>query len=155
MTLLRRNQFSPLLLAVMPLMSVGSAQAANLQTFNFNGTLATSFNGQTSVTGQFTIDFTTPQITAFHFDTPLATISAPTWTPTLIEVAATNPNATFTVLSLGTTPGDRLTLWFESPLSAFSGSSFYTGPVTLPTGAGASQLFCSTIATLPGSGCTA
>jgi hypothetical protein len=133
----RNRILFPLLFCAALPMSVGVAKADIQQTFNFSGTLATPINGSTSVTGQFTIDFTKALITAFDFSSPLGEIAFPAEIGSLEEWQGTSPNATFTELYFQGGPSDPvLGLFFESSISAFSGSSFYTGivNVSLPGG---------------------
>jgi hypothetical protein len=57
--------------------------AAMAITYDFSGTLAhgTSLDpNNTSITGQFNIDFDTQSVTAFHFLTPVIEIDASQWT---------------------------------------------------------------------------
>ena len=98
-------------------MSVGVARADITQEYNFTGTLSTAINGSKSVTGQFTIDFTTQDITAFDFTTPVGNLDSP-----VLESLATAPGETFLVI--GPANGNSLVLWFDSSLSPFSGNSF-------------------------------
>jgi hypothetical protein len=143
MTRVSCNSFQLLLLAAIPLCaSIGVARADIQQSFNFSGVLATPINGGTSVTGQFTIDFTTDMITAFDFSAPFGTLS-PASTTGVSDFVAANPMATFTELFFIGPAGNQIVLDFESPLSAFDGSSFYTGPIE-PTGGGllAAEVAC-------------
>jgi hypothetical protein len=142
MTRVSCNSFRLLLLAFIPLCaSLGVARADIDQTFNFSGVLAQPVNGGTSITGQFTIDFTTASITAFDFTTPVGTISP--GSDSITELQGMNPDATFTSLGFSLSSNAiALGLLFESPLSAFSASSFYTGQVAVFDGVSVSAFVC-------------
>ena len=140
MTYLCRTYLLPLLLfgAALP-MSVRVAKADITQEYNFSGTLANTLNGSTSYSGQFTIDFTTSQITAFDFTaspsntTSFGTITATDWSGGVGEFTTTSsPTKTFTgVYFQGLIPSNGETMFvllFGSPLSAFDPSTFTTGP---------------------------
>jgi hypothetical protein len=124
-------------------------QADSTATYNFSGTLLQAVNGNASVTGQFTLDLTNPAVTAFDFTTPVETISSsgtsPVWTPTLYTFTALNPNLNFVDLVFipgSLNPPDAFILIFQTTLSAFDPSTFYTGVVTLPGGPTYSVLDC-------------
>lgn len=115
----------------------GSA-SANSITFFFSATLVSPVNGNGAVAGRFTVDTTgTGAITAFNFTTPVGTIAPASWTASVLTYTpAVNPNADFTqLLFLDPPNGDILNLFFETPLSSFSGSSFFTGPIEVTPGA--------------------
>jgi hypothetical protein len=103
--------------------------AASAITYDFSGTLGhgpSGDPGNTSVTGQFTIDFDTQSITAFHFLTPVIEIDASQWTPALqAYTPAANPVDNFVKLSFGAGPVSALTLLFQTTLASFDGSTFY------------------------------
>jgi hypothetical protein len=103
--------------------------AAAAITYDFSGTLAhgTSADpGNTSVTGQFTIDFDTQSVTAFHFLTPVIEIDASQWTPVLrTYTPAHSPAANFVQVSFEAGPISSLTLLFQTTLASFDGSTFY------------------------------
>jgi hypothetical protein len=124
------------------LWGVGGARANVIDTYNFSGTLAAGG----SVTGQFTIDFTTSQITAFDFTTPLGTVDAATQNPFLFTFTpASSPAVDFVGLNFhGKFPDNPdLVLLFEADLnpSSFPGT-FYTGGVLFPGGSNISRLDC-------------
>ena len=140
MTRVSCNSFRLLLLAFIPAgMSLGVARADIDQTFNFSGVLMQPIGG--NVTGQFTIDFTTGSVAAFDFSTPYGNMDGTSlvgnnfsgWGAQIFEFQPTNPGPTFTELEFryweGGSPDPNthpiMDLLFESPLSAFSGSSFY------------------------------
>ena len=141
MTRMSCNSFRLLLLAFIPLCaSLGVARADIDQTFNFSGTLSQTINGSSSVKGQFTIDFTNDSVTAFDFNTPYGNMDGTSvagnnfsgWGAQILEFQPTNPGPTFTELAFKYYAGSSpllnhpiMDLLFESPLSAFSGSSFY------------------------------
>lgn len=142
MTRVSCNSFRLLLLAFIPLCaSVGVARADIEQSFNFKGVLTQPVNGGTSVTGQFTIDFTSDTITAFNFSTPIGNLSPGTSEITTEQGVSPSPIETFTVLEF-LSNAQTLALFFEDPPSAFSASSFYTDPVTISDGNGESNYTC-------------
>ena len=149
MTRVSCSSFRLLLLAFIPLCAfLGVARADIDQTFNFSGALSQPLNGVSIVTGQFTIDFATDptndSITDFFFTTPAGTISpASPGAASIMELQGVppSPNAIFTDLSFGSN-SQQLALFFESPLSAFSASSFYTAEVKISNGEGSSGLIC-------------
>jgi hypothetical protein len=112
------------MLAVLP-----RPAAASTVTYDFSGTLShgpSGDPGNTSVTGQFTIDFDTQSITAFHFLTPVIEIDASQWTPVLqTYTPAYSPATDFVKLSFGAGPVSALTLLFQTTLASFDGSTFY------------------------------
>ena len=103
--------------------------AATAITYDFSGTLGHGPAGDptnTSVTGQFTIDFATQSITAFHFVTPVIDIDASQWTPALQTFTpAFSPATDFVKVSFGAGPVSALTLLFQTTLASFDGSTFY------------------------------
>jgi hypothetical protein len=74
-------------IAVLTLLALAPRPAAATAiTYDFSGTLGHGPVGDpsnTSVTGQFTIDFDTQSITAFHFQTPVIDIDPSQWTASL------------------------------------------------------------------------
>jgi hypothetical protein len=52
-----------------------NVRADNTENYAFSGTLATPFNGSDSVTGQFTYDFTSGDVTGFNFTTPYSDVT--------------------------------------------------------------------------------
>jgi hypothetical protein len=148
MTRVSCNSLRLLLLAFIPLCaSVGVARADIDQTFNFSGVLTQPVGG--NVTGQFTIDFTTGSVAAFDFSTPKGAISP--GSASITEFQGVNPDVTFTALGFSSSSnGLALGLLFESPLSAFSASSFYTDPVTVSDGVSVSAFVCLDEATCSG-----
>jgi hypothetical protein len=115
------------------LLGIGAARADVIDTYDFSGTLT----GGGSVTGQFTIDFTTAQITAFDFTTPLGTLDAATQIPGIFTYTpAVSPAVDFVQLSFGGgISHPTLNLMFEADLSpsSFPGT-FYTGGVSISGG---------------------
>jgi hypothetical protein len=120
------------------------AKADVIQSYNFSGTLATAIGGNTSVTGQFTLDFTTSAISAFQFSTPAGTINATNEVAFAGNFFATSPSATFTILAFVYADSGlpALTLIFESPLAAFSGNTFYTQGIMSSTGSNEAGVSC-------------
>src|SRR5581483_9428009 len=118
---------------------------------NFLGTLEVPYNGDSLVAGSFTLDTTGPgSITAFSFITPVGTMDAShNFTPHLnIYTPASSPAADFVNLTLLDHNFDSVSLWFETDLSSFSGSTFFTGGVApVPGGSSASSLVCSPLGT--------
>lgn len=143
----RMRLLFPLVVAALAVLGLAplSARADNLESFNFSGALSNAYNGNNTVTGSFTLDTTTGTITAFDFTTPVITVDAAngftagvvTYTP------ATSPNQDFVELYFDDTYADSFWLLFETPLSSFDGSSFYTQEVQETTGSTGSQLGCS------------
>jgi hypothetical protein len=56
-----------LLLVAALLFATEAARADQITAFSFEGTLATSFGSQSSVCGEFTVDFTTLAVTVLVF----------------------------------------------------------------------------------------
>jgi hypothetical protein len=128
---------------VLALLVVGAAQVAhadNIESFNFSGTLTTSFMGNDSVTGTFTLDLTKGTITAYDFTTPTGTVDASSFPfhDLLTEIDnAVNPNVDVVVLSFqNELSGDVLDLIFQTDLASFSGNNFITDFVTFANGSG-------------------
>jgi hypothetical protein len=115
------------------LLGIGAARADVIDTYDFSGTLT----GGGSVTGQFTIDFTTAQITAFNFTTPQGTVDAATQIPHISTFTpALSPAVDFVDLGfVGGLSNPTLNLLFEADLnpSSFPGT-FYTGGVDFSGG---------------------
>jgi hypothetical protein len=109
------------------------------ETFNFSGTL--DKRGANSVTGSFTLDITMASITAFDFMTPIAIINpSEGFTATVNQVTDTSGD-NFVYLDFENTVYEQLLrLAFETTLSAFPGSGFYTGAVDTFTGGFQSEL---------------
>jgi len=78
-----RNTTAAAVVAGLGLLAAGGARAAN---FNFQGTLAQAVDGGTSVTGNFSYDFTTNTVTSYTFTAP----GEPSFTPFRLPVAATS-----------------------------------------------------------------
>jgi len=122
------------------------AARASVITYQFAGTLTNALNGNSSVTGQFTLDNSgAGAVTAFSFtepggvfDTSNAMGFVTAWTP------ATNPNANFVGLTFVESgrPSNYLWLRFQTTLSSFDGSTFYTGPIIVPGGSTNSSMGC-------------
>jgi hypothetical protein len=118
------------------------ARADSAMTYSFSGTLTNGINGNNTVSGQFTLDTTNAIITAFDFTTPIGDINSPSWFASVFTFTpAFDPATDFVQLFFAHNgPGHFpfMDLVFETPLSTFSGSTFYTGVVTLsPVGPGA------------------
>lgn len=118
-------------LALSALVTTGSVRADSV-TYSFSGTLANAFNGDNMVVGEFTLDTTNAAITAFDFTTPIGEINSTIWTSNVATFTpALVPATDFVQLYFVTTSqSDFMNLVFETPLSTFSGSTFYTGEVT-------------------------
>jgi hypothetical protein len=117
-------------IAVLTLLALSpQPAAATAITYDFSGTLLhgpASDPGNTSVTGQFTIDFDTQSITAFHFQTPVIEIDDSQWTPSLQAFTpAYLPKDNFVKLTFGNGPISNLTLLFQTTLASFDASTFY------------------------------
>ena len=59
------------------------ARADSTMTYSFSGTLTNGVNGNSAVSGQFTLDTTNATITAFDFTTPIGDINSASWFPTV------------------------------------------------------------------------
>jgi len=116
---------------------------ADSLSFDFSGTLANSFNGSNQVTGQFTLNTSgAGSVTAFSFVTPIGNIDSGTGVSQLITYApAISPNSNFVQLIFGGPPNVLMWLVFETDLSSFSGSTFFTAQVTVNGGSIGSVLF--------------
>ncbi len=78
------KHFFALAALLLALMLPGAAWADSV-TYDFTGTLATPFNGNGTVTGQFTIDFSLDAISAFDFTTPYSEVTASNYLPILVS----------------------------------------------------------------------
>lgn len=126
------------------------ARADLVENYDFSGTLANEIGGSTSLTGTFTVDFTTSSITQFFFASPTGTIDQ---TNTLgglaVYTPAMAPNADFVqvVFEDKTTGGSEsdLSLLFETNLASFENgtSALYTGPTVENFSGGATGSFVS------------
>src|SRR6266849_6643380 len=136
-------------LGLVALVAPNAVRATSI-TFNFSGTLANPVSGNATVTGQFALDSTNATITSFNFTTPVETISStstsPSWTPSVFIINGTSPNATFVNLVFipngGLNPPDAFELNFQTTLSAFDVSTFFTGVVDFSGGSAQSNLTC-------------
>lgn len=110
------------------------ARADGSSNYTFTGTLSNSYNGSNAVTGTFTMDTTTGQITAFNFVTPLTAITSANFNVVEGNFAGSAPGEDFTLLEFttGNDGVDSMVLWFQDPLGSFTGGSLWTG--ALPPG---------------------
>jgi hypothetical protein len=144
-----RSRYSSVFAAASLLFWGATAVRANQITYNFSGTLSTALNGSTSVTGQFTLDFTNISIPAFSFTTPFDVVDPTHYTAVLsVYTPAVSPNTDFVQLYIADDavppPGDLLVLLFQTSLAPFDGSTLYTGAVEMPPGEeNLSELFCT------------
>lgn len=101
---------------------VSGAAWADTSTYDFTGTLSSSFAGGNAVSGQFAIDFSTDSISAFSFTTPFGTVDSTNYTPFAFDIAG------FLGLDFkGPDPAaDELVLWFATP-TPFTTASLDTG----------------------------
>lgn len=132
--------------AALLMVGVGPSHADVIENYDFSGTLATPIGGATSVTGTFTVDFTTSAVTAFDFSTPTGTVDATHFFAGITTFAATSPNAQFVDLFFNDLFGDSFVLLFETSLTNFkddASTALYTGLVTDPGGNNASRLDCT------------
>jgi hypothetical protein len=116
---LKSTKYSLLLaFLLIALMGPTAARADTVATYNFTGTLT----GGSSVSGQFTIDFTTDTISAFSFATPFMTVDSAHYVPFVFNVAG------FLGLDFqGPDPSsDELVLWFQTP-TPFNSASLFIG----------------------------
>jgi hypothetical protein len=116
--------------ALIALLTPGALLADTITTYNFSGTLTTTFNGSNTVKGQFTLDVaspTTATITAYNFTTPDGIYSG--GTDAVSSYLALSPVAYFTTMDFWPANGAFLQLDFETTLSPFDGTTFYTDPI--------------------------
>jgi hypothetical protein len=145
---IRKEKIRLLLQFAAVVLCAGTAHADITKSYDFSGTLASAIGGSASVTGAFTLDFTTNTISAYSFTIPggtLASTKFPVDISFLTQFTATSPSgATFTELDFVSLNESELKLLFETPFTAFSGSTFYTADISYP-GAGTidSNLVCS------------
>jgi len=126
-----------------------SALRADIITYDFSGTLATSFNGSNLVTGQFTLDSTTATVTAFSFTTPVAVINGTYWEPFVTQFSGSTLGPPFFVGAFvkldflaGAPSFSSFTLLFEGGLSPLG--AFVTAPINSSGGGQvASQISCT------------
>ncbi len=133
----------PLLAAV--LTSAAIARADIVSTYDFSGTLAASINSNTSVTGQFQLDFTLASISAFNFSTPTGTINSTDFISNLSTFTDKSGNH-FVHLDFEdqTAGGGLLSLLFETTLASFPGNNFFAGTADLSNSTVVSELACVT-----------
>ncbi len=95
---------------------------ADTSTYDFSGTLSSSFGGSNAVSGQFAIDFSTASISAFGFTTPFDTVDSTNYTPFVFDIAG------FLGLDFqGPNPSSiELVLWFQTP-TPFTTASLHLG----------------------------
>src|SRR5437899_9513382 len=140
------KHFFALAALLLALMLPGAAWADSV-TYDFTGTLATPFNGNGTVTGQFTIDFSLDAISAFDFTTPYSEVTASNYLPILVSA-----NGFIGLEFLGISPNgsaNDMLLVFQTPIP-FTAASLFTGPlpgsfagyVALEVGGG-SQVKCT------------
>ena len=130
------------------LATLGFAAVAHASpiTYNFSAVLAQSFNGSNTVSGTFTLDAAIPQVTDWSFNEPFGTFDSTNSTSSILQLAATSPNANFVGLIFSETgTNNLLRLWFETTLATFDASSFYPGTISSPTLGTFSTLFCAPI----------
>jgi hypothetical protein len=136
-----------------------AAMARADEAFNFTGTLATPLNGDDSVTGQFTLDFTTDAVTGFDFSTPIGTIDPALYYSFAAPFIATSPSADFVIISFFDKAtaglGDSLSLEFETSFASFSGDTFFAGPLLVGGGHAQAFLSCQHIVNSDTPGCPA
>jgi len=110
------------------------ARADGSSNYAFTGTLSNSYNGSNAVTGTFTMDTTTGQITAFNFVTPLTDITSGSFNVVEGNFVGSAPGEDFTLLEFSAGPDgtDSMVLWFPEALTSFNGGALWTGP--LPPG---------------------
>jgi hypothetical protein len=96
--------------------------ADTVDSYNFTGTLSSSFGGSDTVSGQFTVDFTLTTITAFDLTTPFGTVDSTNYVPIAYDTDG------FLGLDFkGPSPADdELVLWFDTSVP-FTSASLYTG----------------------------
>lgn len=133
------------LLAMLALAPRPAAAAAI--TYDFSATLAHGPSGDlgnTAVTGQFTIDFDTATITAFHFLMPGGgEVGASYLAEIYLYTPAVDPADNFVQLAFNDyDAGGTLWLLFRTTLAAFDGSTFYTGGVKVDGGGTGSGFNC-------------
>jgi len=99
---------------------------ADSVTYDFTGTLATPFNGNGTVTGQFTIDFSTDAISAFDFTTPYSEVTASNYLPILVSANGFIGSNSWESLRMGAPM--TCFLVFQTPIP-FTAASLFTGPL--------------------------
>jgi hypothetical protein len=138
--------FSICSIAVLGLLALAPAPAAAAAiTYDFTGTFdhgPTSDPTNNTISGQFTIDFTSQTITAFDFHTPSGDVTPTNWVSQIFQFTpAVNPADNFVLLSFFNGDG-TLALVFRTTLGAFDGSTFYTGLVDIDGGGTGSGFEC-------------
>jgi len=85
---------------------------ADSTTYNFTGTLTSSFGGSDTISGKFAIDFATDSITSFNFTTPFGVVDTTNYTAFLYDIDG------FLGLDFKgpIIPVDELVLFFETPI---------------------------------------
>ena len=125
---------------------LGLAPSANASpiTYHFSGTLATSVNGSTSVSGTFTLDKAIPAITDWSFTEPLGVFDTTNSTADIAQFTEITSNADFVAFTFvyPSPTFEVLSIQFETTLAAFDGSAFHTDPVTFSGGTTVSELLC-------------
>jgi hypothetical protein len=127
-------------------LAADAARATDIiKSYDFSGTLKKVVDGGTSVTGEFTLDQTNGTLITYSFDSPLGMLDpGDSSAGIVIYSPAESPAADFVLIEADTPgDGDKLVILFQTDLSSFSGSSFYTGTVSIRGGALTSNVFCS------------
>jgi PEP-CTERM motif len=121
-------------------------------TWNFAAKVQTPSDGNSSLTGTFTLDPANANVTSFNFVTPVGNITSAAFTASVqLFTPAFDPHADFVDLFITDADADVLTLFFKTSLATFSGSTFYTKGIQLSSNFdGGSQFQCGG----PGSICS-
>ncbi len=116
--------FRTLLAVALLLMILVPASAwADSTTYNFTGTLTSSFGGSDTISGKFAIDFATDSITSFNFTTPFGVVDTTNYTAFLFDSGG------FLGLDFNgpMIPVYELILFFQTPIP-FDSAPLYTLP---------------------------
>jgi hypothetical protein len=131
------------LAAVVTIPFFGMSYAA-VTTYDFTGTLGAPFNGETGVSGSFTVDNVADTITGFSFTSPFGSATPSNHTAKISQyLPAMQPTADFTQFqflsdNLVTIPA--ISLLFQSSLANFGGGSLYTAGIIESGGSGTNSL---------------
>lgn len=146
---MRARPVSLALVMVAGLLAAPMLARANV--FNFQGTLSNAVDGGTSISGQFSFDFTSQTITSFDFTVPGDTLTSTQAgsTDNVVPFTGTNPTGSFLRLDFFAASGTALELVFNSTITQFFEI------VDVPVGVNQSEYECQTIScTLNGASST-
>jgi hypothetical protein len=143
-----------MLLACCALFTAIGAQANVIKSYDFTGEIPTAIGGRTTVTGTFSIDFTTSTFVSYNLVTPVRTFDSgdALGTSFVFQQIATSPAAPFVYIGFNNF-GGSLALLFQTDLNAFANnasSALFTDQVITPAAVALSLMRCQFQCTVEG-----